>query len=195
VAGKNPKVDEILRREERWPDEMAELRAIALSCGLSEEVKWGQACYCLDGRNVVLVHGFKEYCAFLLFKGALLEDPDGILVRQTENVQAARQIRFGSVVEIVRRKAALKRYVLRAIELEKSGTKAEFKKVEEFAVPDEFRRALEGSAALRKAFDALTPGRRRMYLSHFGGAKQASTREARVAKHVPRILQGLGLDD
>ena len=191
----NPKVDAFLRREKRWSDEMAELRKIALSCKLSEELKWGQPCYTLDGKNIVLIHGFKKYCAYLFFKGVLLKDPQSILIIQTDNVQAARQIRFTHIREIVKLKSTLKTYIQEAIEVEKTGLKVAFRKTGEFAVPEEFRSRLDGSRALRKAFDALTPGRQRAYLLHFGSAKQPQTRDSRIAKQIPRILEGKGLDD
>jgi len=191
----NPKVDAFLRREKRWSDEMAELRKIALSCELSEELKWGQPCYTLDGKNIVLIHGFKNYCAYLFFKGVLLKDPQSILIIQTDNVQAARQIRFTHIREIVKLRPTLKTYIQEAIEVEKTGLKVAFRKTGEFAVPEEFRSRLDGSPALRKAFDALTPGRQRAYLLYFGSAKQPKTRESRIAKHIPRILDGKGLDD
>lgn len=191
----NPKVDAFLKRQEAWQDEMAELRKIALSCGLVEEMKWGQPCYAAHDGNIVLIHGFKTYCAFLFFKGALLKDPDGILVQQTENVQSARQIRFAEVSEIVARKAVLKRCILEAIEVEKAGLKVEFKTAAEFDVPEEFQVALDGKPDLKKAFEALSPGRRKAYLLHFSDAKQPKTRTARIEKHIPRILDGLGLDD
>jgi len=191
----NPKVDAFLRREKRWSDEMAELRKIALSCELSEELKWGQPCYTLDGKNIVLIHGFKKYCAYLFFKGVLLKDPQSILIIQTDNVQAARQIRFTHIREIVKLRPTLKTYIQEAIEVEKTGLKVAFRKTGEFAVPEEFRSRLDGSPALRKAFDALTPGRQRAYLLYFGSAKQPKTRESRIAKHIPRILDGKGLDD
>ena len=191
----NPKVDAFLRRQDAWHDEMAELRKIALSCGLAEEMKWGQPCYAAHGGNIVLIHGFKTYCAYLFLKGALLKDPEGILVQQTENVQSARQIRFTEVSQIVARKAVLKRYLLEAIEVEKGGLKVEFKTAAQFEVPEEFQAALDGKPALKKAFEALTPGRRKAYLLHFADAKQSKTRAARVEKHIPRILEGLGLDD
>lgn len=191
----NPKVDSFLNRQEAWQDEMAELRKIALSCDLAEEMKWGQPCYTGHGGNIVLIHGFKDYCAFLFFKGALLKDPAGILVQQTENVQSARQIRFRDLSEIVAKKAVLKRYVLDAIEVEKAGLKVEFKTASEFEVPEEFQAELDGKPALGKAFEALTPGRRKAYLLHFSQPKQAKTRISRIEKHVPRILDGLGLDD
>jgi uncharacterized protein YdeI (YjbR/CyaY-like superfamily) len=191
----NPVVDAFLTQEETWRDEMALLRKIALSCNLREELKWGQPCYTLEGKNIVLIHGFKEYCAFLFFKGALLKDPDGILVVQTGNVQAARQIRFTEASGIAKMQAVLKAYILEAIEVEKAGRKVEFKKTAEFPVADEFRDRLERTPALKKAFEALTPGRQRGYLLHFSSAKQAATRESRIEKCLPRILAGMGLVD
>jgi uncharacterized protein YdeI (YjbR/CyaY-like superfamily) len=191
----NAKVDAFLKREKRWTAEMVELRKIALSCKLTEELKWGKPCYALDDKNVVLIHGFKDYCAYLFFKGALLKDPHGLLVIQTENVQSARQIRFTKLQDIVKRKSVLKAYIQEAMEIEKAGLKVAFKKTEEFAVPSEFQNRLDGSPALKQAFEALTPGRRRGYLLHFGSAKQSKTREARIDKQIPRILTGKGLDD
>lgn len=195
MSGSNPKVDAFLMREERWRDEMALLRKIALSCKLAEELKWGQPCYTWEGGNIVLIHGFKEYCAFLFFKGALLKDPDGILVVQTGNVQAARQIRFTEVSGIAKLQAVLKAYIHEAMEVEKAGLKVEFKKTAEFPVPEEFQKRLDRTPALKKAFEALTPGRQRAYLLHFSSAKQAATRESRIEKCVPRILSGMGLLD
>jgi uncharacterized protein YdeI (YjbR/CyaY-like superfamily) len=191
----NPLVSKLHGKEKRWSAEYAALRQLCLASGLHEELKWGQACYDLDGRNVVVIHGFKEYCALLFFKGALLEDPDGILVRQTKNVQAARQIRFASLAEIEKRRAAVMRYLREAIAVEKSGAKVRMKSVAQFAVPAEFRTRLDADPALAKAFHALTPGRQKGYLLHFAGAKQSTTRAARVEKHAPRILKGLGLND
>ena len=191
----NPKVDAFLRREERWLEEMTLLRKIALSCKLTEDLKWGQPCYSLDGGNVVLIHGFKEYCAYLFFKGALMKDPEGILVVQTENVQSARQVRFADVARIEKSKSVLKSYIQDAIEVERAGLKVEFKKTAQFGMPDEFRARLDGTPPLKKAFEALTPGRQRAYLLHFSSAKQSKTREARIEKNLPRILAGMGLDD
>ena len=194
-SNRNPAVDALLRRQGRWSGEMAQLRRIALSCGLAEDLKWRWPCYSLDGRNIVLIHGFKDYCAFLFFKGALLKDPEGILVRQTPNVQSARQVRFTGTDAILAREDVLRAYIREAIEAEQAGLEVTFRKTAEFAVPEEFRVRLEGSADLRKAFEALTPGRQRAYLLHFAAAKQPRTREARIGKHVPRILAGKGLDD
>jgi len=191
----NPKIDAFLERAESWGQEFAALRKIVLDCGLDEELKWGQPCYSLGKANIVLIHGFKEYCALLFFKGALLKDPDGILVQQTENVQSARQIRFTGAAEIARMQNLLKDYIQQAIEVEKAGLKAEFKKTTEFEMPEEFKAKLDGMPDLKAAFEGLTPGRQRAYLLHFSGAKQSKTREARVEKHMARILEGKGLDD
>ncbi len=187
----NPKIDAFLERAEIWEQEFAALRKIVLDCGLDEELKWGQPCYSLGKANVVLIHGFKDYCALLFFKGALLKDPDGILVQQTENVQSARQIRFTGAAEIARMENLLKDYIQQAIEVEKAGLKAEFKKTAEFEMPEEFKARLDGMPDLKAAFEALTPGRQRAYLLHFSGAKQSKTREARVEKHIARIFEGL----
>ena len=191
----NPEVDGFFGRAEKWRKELIALREIALSGGLDEVLKWGCPCYSLDGGNVVLIHAFKEYCAFLFFKGALLKDPKKILIRQTDNVQAARQIRFASLKEISGLKTALKEYIRQAVEVEKSGKKVEFKKTEEFPMPAEFRRALDKDRVLKAAFQALTPGRQRAYLLHFASAKQSKTRESRIEKCAPLILDGLGLND
>jgi uncharacterized protein YdeI (YjbR/CyaY-like superfamily) len=191
----NPLVTEVHAKEKRWTAEFSALRQLCLASGLNEELKWGQACYDLDGGKVVLIHGFKHYCALLFMKGALLEDPKGILIQQTKNVQAARQIRFASLADIHRQKAAIKAYLKQAIAVEKSGAKVPMKSAGEFEVPEEFQTRLEHEPKLAAAFHALTPGRQKGYLLHFAGAKQSATRTARVAKHAPRILKGLGLDD
>lgn len=191
----NPLVSKVHGSELRWRAEFAALRELCLAAGLNESLKWGQACYDLDGGNVVLIHGFRDYCALLFMNGALLADPQRILVRQTENVQAARQLRFASVAEIGRRRAAIRRYIAAAIAVEKSGARVPMKRVAEFPMPAEFRARLDADAKLAAAFRALTPGRQKAYLLHFGGAKRAETRAARVATHVPRIRRGLGLDD
>jgi uncharacterized protein YdeI (YjbR/CyaY-like superfamily) len=182
-------------KEKRWRAEYAALRQLCLASGLNEELKWGQACYDLGGGKVVLIHGFKNYCALLFMKGALLKDPKGILVQQTENVQAARQIRFASLADIDKQKAAVKAYIKEAIAVEKSGAKVAMKAVAQFAVPEEFQERLDDDPALAQAFHALTPGRQKGYLLHFAGPKRSATRSARVAKHASRILRGLGLDD
>jgi uncharacterized protein YdeI (YjbR/CyaY-like superfamily) len=191
----NPVVTKVHAKEKRWSAEYAALRRLCLASGLNEELKWGQACYDLNGGNVVLIHGFKDYCALLFMKGALLSDPKGILVQQTKNVQAARQIRFASLAEIDRQRAAVKTYIKNAIAVEKSGAKVEMKTAAQFAVPEEFQKRLDDDPKLAKAFQALTPGRKKGYLLHFSGAKQSATRAARVEKQAPRILKGLGLDD
>lgn len=191
----NPEVDFFFNKAKQWKQEFEALRPIILGCGLTEELKWGKPCYTIDGGNVLLIHGFKEYCAILFHKGALLKDPKGILVQQTENVQAARQIRFTDVKEITKLKTVLKAYIRDAIEVEKAGLKVEFKKSKEFVVAEEFQSELDGDAALKAAFEALTPGRQKGYLLYFSAAKQSRTRVARVEKCVPRILDGLGLDD
>lgn len=191
----NPLVSKAHGKEKRWSAEFEALRELCLASGLNEELKWGQACYDLNGRNVVLIHGFKDYCALLFMKGALLKDPKGILVQQTRNVQAARQIRFASVADISRHESAVKAYIREAIAVEKSGAVVPMKTVAQFDVPAEFRSRLDADPELAKAFDALTPGRRKGYLLHFAAAKRSITRAARVDKHVPRILKGLGLDD
>jgi uncharacterized protein YdeI (YjbR/CyaY-like superfamily) len=191
----NPKVDWYFTKNKKWQDEIEALRAIALSCGLTEELKWGCPCYTLNDSNIVLIHVFKEYCAFLFFKGSLLKDPSGILIQQTENVQVARQIRFTSVKEIEKMKKILKAYINEAIEVEKAGLKAPLKKTKEFTIAEEFQNKLNKMSALKKAFYALTPGRQRGYLLYFSSAKQSKTRESRIEKCVPQILSGKGLDD
>lgn len=191
----NPKVDAFLGKPGQWQEAYGKLREIVLGCGLDEEYKWGCPCYTVDGHNVVLIHGFKEYCALLFFKGALMQDPQGILIQQTENVQAGRQIRFTSAAEISKLSKALKSYIKDAIAIEKSGQKIDFKETEEFEMPEEFINKMDEVPALRYAFDALTPGRQRGYLLYFAGAKQAKTRESRIAKYLPKILDGKGLND
>jgi uncharacterized protein YdeI (YjbR/CyaY-like superfamily) len=197
----NPKVDVFLSKAKKWQKEFKKLRTIALDCGLTEEVKWGWPCYTFPasaGRqkgNVVLIHGFKEYCALLFFKGALLKDPKGILIQQTKNVQAARQIRFTNVREIAEMEPILKAYIKEAIEAEKAGLKVNYKKTSDFKIPEEFQNKLNEMPALKTAFDALTPGRQRAYLFYFSQPKQSKTRESRVEKCMQRILGGKGLDD
>ena len=196
IKGKmNPLVSKVHGKEKRWSAEYAALRQLCLAAGLNEELKWGQACYDLSGGKVVLIHGFKDYCALLFMKGALLKDPKGILIQQTKNVQAARQIRFASLAEINERKAAVEAYIREAIAVEKSGAKVEMKSAAQFDVPEEFQKRLDDDPELAEAFHALTPGRQKGYLLHFAGAKQSATRAARVEKHAPRILKGLGIDD
>jgi uncharacterized protein YdeI (YjbR/CyaY-like superfamily) len=191
----NPKVDGLLKKAKKWNKEFETLREIVLDSPLTEEVKWGQACYSSDGRNVVLIHGFKEYCALLFFKGALLKDPKAILIQQTENVQSARQIRFTNVREIVAMKPTLKAYIQEAIQVERAGLEVKLKKTADYKVPEEFQKKLGENPSLKKAFAALTPGRQRGYIFYFSAAKQPKTREARVEKCMPQILQGKGLDD
>jgi uncharacterized protein YdeI (YjbR/CyaY-like superfamily) len=192
---KNPKVDSYLQRIKTWQRESKELRAIILSCGLTEEFKWGHPCYTFQDSNIVLIHGFKEYCALLFFKGALFNDPKGILIQQTKNVQAARQIRFTSTAQIAKMKPTLKSYIHQAIKIEKAGLQVELKKTEDYAMPDELQQKLQRVPALKTAFEALTPGRQRAYIYYFSSAKQSKTREARIEKHMDQILDGLGLDD
>jgi uncharacterized protein YdeI (YjbR/CyaY-like superfamily) len=191
----NPLVSRVHAKQKRWRAEFAELRRLCLASGLNEELKWGQACYDLNGRNVVLIHGFKDYCALLFFKGVLLKDPNAILIQQTKNVQAARQIRFASVADIKKHSAAVKGFLKEAIALERSGKKVHMKSAAQFAVPAEFQSRMDDDPAVAEAFHALTPGRQRGYLLYFAGAKQSATRAARVEKHAPRILKGLGLND
>jgi uncharacterized protein YdeI (YjbR/CyaY-like superfamily) len=191
----NPKVDWFFNKADAWHDEYAKLRVIALECGLYEELKWGCPCYTYQHDKIILIHGFKNYCAYLFFKGSLLSDPDGILVQQTRNVQVPRQMRFTSAGEIVRMKAIIKAYIHEAIELAQLGVKPKMKKTSEFEMPEEFQVKLEKSAALKKAFEGLTPGRQRGYLLYFSSAKQSKTREARVEKYSKQILKGKGLDD
>jgi uncharacterized protein YdeI (YjbR/CyaY-like superfamily) len=191
----NPKVDFFFSKAKKWHEEFEKLRVIILDCGLTEDLKWGCPCYTFQKRNIVLIHGFKEYCALLFFKGALLKDANGILIQQTKNVQAARQIRFTSVREIVKLKPILKAYINQAIEVEKAGLKVNFKKTSEFDVPEEFQNKLDEIAALKTAFNALTPGRQRAYLHYFSQPKQSKTRESRVEKCMQQILMGKGLND
>jgi uncharacterized protein YdeI (YjbR/CyaY-like superfamily) len=191
----NPKVDFYFTKAKKWREEVAQLRTIALDCGLTEELKWGCPCYTLQENNIVLIHDFKEYCAFLFFKGVLLKDPEEILIQQTANVQAARQIRFTNLREIIDGKSILKAYIFEAIEVEKAGLKVPLKTTAEFNMPIEFQQKINSIVALKTAFEALTPGRQRAYLLYFSAPKQAKTREARVEKYMPEILRGKGLDD
>ncbi len=191
----NPKVDFFFEKASKWQEEYKLLRTIVLDCGLIEELKWGVPCYTFQQTNVVLIHGFKDYCALLFHKGALLNDAEGILIQQTENVQAARQIRFTSLEQILEMKSILKAYIFEAIEVEKAGLKVELKKTTEFKMADEFQAVLDEMTELKTAFYALTPGRQRAYLLHFSAPKQAKTREARVEKYIPKILDGKGLED
>jgi uncharacterized protein YdeI (YjbR/CyaY-like superfamily) len=195
MTAKNPKVDALLRNAEKWKEEFETLRTIVLDCELTEEVKWYQPCYTFQKRNIVLLHGFKEYCALLFFKGVLLKDPKRILIQQTENVQAARQIRFTNVREIVRLKPVLKAFIHEAIEIEKVGVKVKLKKTADFKIPQEFKKKLDELPALKTAFEALTPGRQRGYIFHFSQPKQSKTREARIERCMQQIFNGKGLDD
>ncbi|WP_300601625.1 YdeI family protein [Niabella sp.] len=190
----NPKTDFYFDKG-KWQEEIKLLRKIVLDCGLTEELKWGCPCYVFEGRNIVLIHVFKEYCALLLFKGALLQDPAGILIQQTENVQSARQIRFTNIKEIKQQTAQIKTYIYEAIEVERAGLKVPLKKTKDYAVPEEFQQKLDALPALKKAFAALTPGRQRAYLFYFSQAKQSKTRAARVEKYIPNILEGKGPED
>ncbi|HET6883989.1 MAG TPA: YdeI/OmpD-associated family protein [Pirellulales bacterium] len=191
----NRKVDGYLRRAEKWQKEFERLRTIALGCELTEELKWGQPCYTLQNKNIVIIQGFKEYCAFLFFKGALLKDTEGLLVKPGENTQASRQIRFTNVREIVRLERVLTAYIHEAIDVQKAGLKVKLRKTADLEMPEEFQTKLEESPALKKAFYTLTPGRQRAYLLHFSQAKQAKTRESRIAKCRGQILKGKGLHD
>ena len=191
----NPKVDWFFTKDTKWQKEYEKLRTIILDCGLIEELKWGCPCYTFQNTNIVLIHGFKEYCAALFFKGALLNDPNGILIQQTKNVQSARQIRFTNAREIVKMEKILKAYVYEAIEVEKAGLKVKLKKTTEYKIPEEFQRKLTKSKALKTAFDKLTPGRQRGYIFYFSQPKLSKTREARVEKYMKHILNGKGLDD
>ena len=191
----NPKVDAYLSKAKKWQEEFEKLRTIILHFQLTEELKWGVPCYTFEKRNIVLIHGFKEYCALLFFKGALLNDTNGILIQQTENVQAARQIRFTNVREIMEIEPILKAYIYEAIEVEKAGLKVNYKKTTEFIIPEEFQNKLDKIPALKTAFYALTPGRQRAYIHYFSAPKQSKTRESRVEKSMEQILNGKGLND
>lgn len=191
----NPKVDQYMSKAQKWQEELEKLRMIVLDCQLTEELKWGVPCYTFRESNIVLIHVFKEYCALLFFKGALLNDVHGLLIKQTENVQAGRQIRFTNIREIVERESLLKTYIHEAIEVEKAGLKVDFKTTAEFNVPEEFQTKLDEIPALKTAFEALTPGRQKAYLLYFSAPKQPKTRESRVAKCMEQILNGKGLND
>jgi len=195
MNNKNPKVDAILSKAKKWREEFEKLRTIILECGLTEELKWYQPCYTFQDRNIVLIHGFKEYFALLFIKGVLLKDPHKLLIQQTENVQAGRQIRFTSLREIVKLEPVLKAYIREAVEVEKNGLEVKMKKTTEFKVPEEFKNKLARDPALNTAFHALTPGRQRGYLLYFSAPKQSKTREARIEKCMPQILKGKGLMD
>jgi uncharacterized protein YdeI (YjbR/CyaY-like superfamily) len=191
----NPKVDFYFNKAKNWQEEIRKLRMIFLDCGLTEELKWGCPCYMFQKTNVVLIHVFKEYCAILFFKGTLLNDAYGILVQQTKNVQATRQIRFTNLREIVKMKTIIKAYIYEAIEVEKAGLEVNYKKTSEFIIPEEFQNKLDEIPALKTAFDALTPGRQRAYILYFSAPKQSKTRESRVEKCMQQILNGKGLND
>ena len=191
----NPKVDWYFSKPRNWKEEISILRDVILSSGLNEELKWGCPCYTLEDKNIVLIHIFKEYCAVLFFKGALLKDQENILIQQTKNVQSGRQMRFISLAEVKELKPVLKAYINEAITIEKAGLKVEFKKTAEYDMPEEFQVRLDEDAALKKAFYALTPGRQRGYLLYFSAAKQSKTRGARVEKYIKNILNGKGMDD
>lgn len=191
----NPKVDQFLSKAKKWQDEMTLLREMVLECNLEEDFKWMHPCYTLDNANIVLIHGFKEYCALLFFKGVLLKDEKGILIQQTENVQDRRQLRFQSVEEIQKLESVIKEYILEAIAIEKAGLKVVLKTTSEYKMPEEFQIVLEEMPELKTAFYKLTPGRQKAYLLYFSAAKQAKTREARIEKYIEKILTGKGLDD
>jgi len=191
----NPKVNFFFNDAKQWKKEFEKLRTIALSTELVEDLKWGCPCYTYEGKNIFLIHGFKEYCAILFFKGALMKDPDHILIQQSKNVQAARQVRFTDVEQINDLEKILQAYMFKAVEIEESGAKVEMKKTKEFEIADEFQSKLDQDPALLEAFKALTPGRQRAYLLHFSSAKQSKTREARIEKCIPQIMDGIGLND
>jgi uncharacterized protein YdeI (YjbR/CyaY-like superfamily) len=191
----NPKVDWFFNKATQWQEEYMKLRLICLDCGLTEELKWGCPCYALNKQNIVLIHGFKEYCALLFFKGALINDAHNILIQQTKDVQSARQMRFTDIMEIIDLEPVVKAYIYEAIEVEKAGLKVVLKTTAEYDVPTEFQNKLDHIPALKTAFEALTPGRQRGYLYYFSQPKQSKTREARVEKYIPQILGGKGLDD
>ncbi len=191
----NPKVDIFLNKAKKWQEELKTLRRIILDCQLTEELKWYQPCYTFQNNNVVIIGGFKAYCAIMFFKGVLLKDTNGILIKQTKNVQAGRQIRFTNVQEIIEMEPILKAYIYAAIEVEKAGLKVNFKKTREFTIPEEFQNKLDEIFALKTAFDALTPGRQRAYLLYFSAPKQSKTRQSRVERMMQQILKGKGLND
>lgn len=191
----NPRVDFFFNKESKWQKEFAQLRTIVLDCGLIEELKWGVPCYTFNKKNVVLIHGFRDYCALLFHKGALLHDAKQVLIQQTENVQSARQMRFTTIKEIIKLAPTIKAYVHEAIGIEKAGLKVSLKKTSDYEIPEEFQLKLDKNPALKKAFTALTPGRQRAYIFHFSQAKQSKTRTARVEKYIPHILKGKGMDD
>ena len=189
------KVDEYIDQLRNWKQESILLREICLDCGLDEDFKWMHPCYTLNGTNIVLIHGFKEYCALLFQKGVLLQDKHNILIQQTKNVQVARQLRFTTIQEIIDLKPVIKSYILEAIEVEKSGLEVTMKKTSEFSMPDEFKKTLDSHSELKSAFSALTPGRQRGYLLYFSQAKQSKTRASRIEQSILKILDGKGLND
>jgi uncharacterized protein YdeI (YjbR/CyaY-like superfamily) len=191
----NPKVDFYFEKAEKWQKELEKLRTIVLDCHLTEELKWGCPCYTFEEKNIVLIHAFKDYCALLFMKGALLKDPKGILIQQSEHVQSARQIRFTNLSEITKLAATLKAYIFEAVEVDEAGLKVDFKAKKELVYPEEFQKKIKGQPALKKAFEALTPGRQRGYILYFSAAKQSKTRESRIEKYVAQILDGKGLED
>ncbi len=191
----NPKVDWFFNKKTKWQEEYLELRTLVIDCGLTEELKWGCPCYTIQKSNIVLIHGFKDYCALLFMQGALIKDPKKILVQQTENVQSARQMRFKSVEDILKNKSTIKSFIKEAIAVDKAGLKVELKKTTEYKIPEEFQNVLDDMPELNTAFKALTPGRQRGYLLYFSSAKQSKTRETRIEKYVEQILKGKGLDD
>ena len=191
----NPKVDDYLGKAKKWQEELFKLREIVLDCQLVEELKWKVPCYTINGKNIVLIHAFKDYCALLFMKGSLLNDSKNILFQQTDNVQSGRQIRFTNIQEIIDLEADLKAYIFEAIEVEKAGLKIEYKKTEDFEMPEEFKIVLDKNQAIKAAFEALTPGRQKGYLLHFSGAKQSTTRSTRIENSIDRILKGKGLND
>lgn len=191
----NLKVDWFFNKATKWQEEYSAVRKLVLDCGLTEELKWGCPCYTVEKSNIVLIHGFKDYCALLFMQGALLKDPKNILVQQTENVQSARQIRFANVEEILKSKQTIKAYIKEAMALDKAGIKVELKKTTEYKIPGEFKTVLDDMPELKTAFEALTAGRQRGYLLFFSAAKQAKTRESRIEKYIHKILEGKGIDD
>jgi uncharacterized protein YdeI (YjbR/CyaY-like superfamily) len=195
ITGMNPKVDFYFSKATKWQEEYKKLRTIVLECGLTEELKWGVPCYTFEDKNVVLIHGFKEYCALLFIKGVLLKDEKGILIQQTENVQSGRQVRFTNIREIVELEPSLTAYIYEAVEVERTGMKVPLKKATEFPIADEFQKQLDENSELESTFYALTPGRQRAYLLYFSAPKQSTTRESRIEKCIPQILNGKGLND
>lgn len=195
VQNTNPKVDAYLSKIKTWKDESVKLREIILDCDLTEDYKWMHPCYTVNGKNVVLIHGFKEYCAIMFLKGSLLKDPHGILIQQTNNVQGGRQIRFTNLEQIIEQEEILKAYIREAIEVEQAGLKVEKKEVEQFAVPEELQQQFAANPAFQEAFEALTPGRQRAYLYHFSQPKQSKTKTSRIEKCMQLIMEGKGLND